>query len=701
MEIVGRPPEPDTDRLLKLPDAAYQKRPFRWGSLILADMALIGAEVYRNGGLDKEMDIAFGYIMMWLLVNIVTVRLIVNDHRLRGGVLACENIEWAACGAGGEGGDLSREVAGWLLHECYRNPPASMHEKISEIKRLIPVDIRLAREATELLLGLVEAGGSDKDRAEVYHLAGLVRFYADEVRDAVKWYNKELKLRQKLKDTKGASDALNNIGATYYQKGQLDKAMNYYKKALAHREKINDRRGIAGCYENIGVVMLRFGMVAGALDMHFQALKINQELGETERVGVSLQNIGMAYYSQGDYDYALEKYKESLDIAQKINDKVRAIQLMINIGSVLIRKNDFAGARKYYKRCYEESRTIGYQHGLIASLHNLADIELNKGNYQESIKHYMESIHIARGTGHILHIISAMTGMGRSYGLLGRYRKALEYYKQYISLRDDMINKETSRTITEIKTRYEVEKKEKEAEISRLRNTELKSALDALTAAKEQSDELLLNILPRDVAEELKDKGSVTARYYEHAAVLFIDVKDFTSLSEHLSPHELVSVIDVYFSLFDSIIGEYAIEKIKTIGDAYLCVAGLPVPDEQSAVTAVRAAIQIRDTVSRLNKMRRDNDLLCFEFRFGLHVGPVIAGVVGQRKFEYDIWGDTVNTAARMEQLSDAGHINITGETHQLLRDAFECSYRGKIEAKNKGLLDMYFVEREKADKNL
>jgi len=274
-------------------------------------------------------------------------------------------------------------------------------------------------------------------------------------------------------------------------------------------------------------------------------------------------------------------------------------------------------------------------------------------------------------------------------------KKAFSYFKQYIALRDNLVNTETTRTIHEIKYRYEVEKKEKEAEINRLKHIELKNALDALTEAKKQSDELLLNILPDDVAEELKTKGSVKARYFEQAAVIFIDVKDFTRLSEHLSPQELVSIIDVYFSLFDSVIGEYAIEKIKTIGDAYLCAAGLPVSDPNSAFVAVRASLHIRDMIARLNKMRRENGLLTFEFRFGLHVGPIIAGVVGRKKFEYDIWGDTVNTAARMEQNSEEGRINISGQTYELIKGSFECTPRGRIDAKNKGLMDMYFVERE------
>jgi adenylate cyclase len=544
-----------------------------------------------------------------------------------------------------------------------------------------------------------------------------------------------VRLRQKFSDLKGASDALNNLGAIYYQQGKLDKARRYYQEALKYREQINDERGMAGSYDNIGVLLYKSGMTKEALDMHFRALKIHQQIGAEDRICNSLQNIGLAYLSQGDFDYALANYHEALCLAQKNSDKPRSIQLMINIGSAFIKQKNITDARKYYLQSYDESRSIGYDYGLLHSLNNLADIDLEEGNYHDSINKYKKCIELARDTGHIVEVISATTGVGRAciptrdYKQSLRYltdamhmakkmgiketicdiymslsdcyekqdecKKSLVYYKKYIALREELINKETTKNIHEIKTRYEVDKKEKETEISRLKNIELKNALDALTLAKQQSDELLLNILPHDVAEELKAKGSVSARYIEQAAVLFIDVKDFTHLSENLLPQDLVSIIDIYFVLFDTIIADYPIEKIKTIGDAYLCVAGLPSSGIDSAYIGLAAALRIRDSICTLNRERAAQGLLCFEFRFGLHVGPVIAGVVGRKKFEYDIWGDTVNTAARMEQNSDAGRINISGDTYRHIKDRFECTYRGKVEAKNKGLLDMYFVERE------
>ncbi len=205
-----------------------------------------------------------------------------------------------------------------------------------------------------------------------------------------------------------------------------------------------------------------------------------------------------------------------------------------------------------------------------------------------------------------------------------------------------------------------------------------------LTSEKQKSDELLLNILPEGVAEELKNTGSAEAKQYNHVSVLFTDFVNFTGLSERMSPTELVQVIHHNFTAFDAIIEKYKLEKIKTIGDAYMAVCGLPneVPDHAQRV--VRAALDIQRYINESGSK--------FQIKIGVNTGPVVAGIVGVKKYAYDIWGDTVNTAARMEQTSEAGKINISGSTYELIKDEFNCEYRGKISAKNKGEVDMYFV---------
>lgn len=215
---------------------------------------------------------------------------------------------------------------------------------------------------------------------------------------------------------------------------------------------------------------------------------------------------------------------------------------------------------------------------------------------------------------------------------------------------------------------------------------------------QERNEELLLNILPRQIATELKETGGVRARDFENVTVLFTDFKDFTSITEKMSAQELVNEIHYGYSAFDEIISRHGLEKIKTIGDSYMCVAGIPVACDTHAIDAVVAAMEICAFVERENLIRQAKGESWFKVRIGLHSGPVVAGIVGLKKFAYDIWGDTVNIASRLESSGEEGKINLSGSTYALIKDRFACHYRGKIEARNKGEIDMYFVEGIKND---
>ena len=223
-------------------------------------------------------------------------------------------------------------------------------------------------------------------------------------------------------------------------------------------------------------------------------------------------------------------------------------------------------------------------------------------------------------------------------------------------------------------------------------NVALEDKNKIIEQEQERSEKLLLNILPPAIAQELKEKGKAIARRYEESTVLFTDFKNFTNIAERLSPEELVSQLDFYFKGFDAIIKKYNIEKIKTIGDAYMCAAGLS-GKKSDATAMVKAAYEMKEFMKTAQYEKEANSLPFFEARIGIHTGPVVAGVVGDDKFAYDIWGDTVNIAARMEQHCEPGEINISESTYWQVRYTFDCQYRGKIHAKNKGEIDMYYVK--------
>jgi class 3 adenylate cyclase/FixJ family two-component response regulator len=224
------------------------------------------------------------------------------------------------------------------------------------------------------------------------------------------------------------------------------------------------------------------------------------------------------------------------------------------------------------------------------------------------------------------------------------------------------------------------------------RTLQLAEKNEKLNEELQRSDLLLLNILPFETAQELKQFGVVKARFYSDVTVMFTDFKGFTTIAENLEPGLLVELIDDYFRGFDLIMEKYGIEKIKTIGDAYMAASGLPIYKDSHAVEMVKAAKEILEFMNEQRTKRIPLNLPVFDIRIGIHTGPVVAGIVGHKKFVYDIWGDAVNVAARMESSGEIGKINISQTTCDRIKDTFTSSYRGEIEVKNKGKIRMFFI---------
>lgn len=228
--------------------------------------------------------------------------------------------------------------------------------------------------------------------------------------------------------------------------------------------------------------------------------------------------------------------------------------------------------------------------------------------------------------------------------------------------------------------------------------TRIKEAEQKLQEEKDKTDKLLLNILPEETAEELKTKGKATPRFYRSASVLFADIQDFTKLAENLTPDELVHDLQSYFSRFDDAVSKYFVEKIKTMGDAFLCVGGIPMRNKSHPFDTVLVGLELQRIIKELGKEREETGRRALQLRIGIHSGPIVAGVVGKQKMTYDIWGDTVNIAKRVETACVAGMVNVSSSTYEIIKPFFECEYRGKILAKHKGHIDMYFVHRIKPE---
>ncbi|MFM2208149.1 MAG: hypothetical protein RL213_2124, partial [Bacteroidota bacterium] len=395
--------------------------------------------------------------------------------------------------------------------------------------------------------------------------------------------------------------------------------------------------------------------------------------------------------------------------------------VLSDLGALYTKRKEYDKAISCLKQGYEIARNLDAKNDMAITLHGLASTYRQKGDRQDALKYFKEAEAAADQTGAKYLLKDIYEGLSSVYAGMGDYARAFNYQEKLLAVKDTIYNIDQDKKLQGAEFNYQIEKKESQITLltkdQELKQQEIKrqklvrngfiggfaimvlfagvffTQRNRISKEKKRSEELLLNILPEETAEELKATGAAKAKGFDQVTVMFTDFKGFTHFSEKLTPQEIVSYINDCFSEFDRIILRYGIEKIKTIGDAYMCAGGLPTPNMTHAEDIVKAGLEMQEYMRRMNGERSASGLPLMELRVGVHTGPVVAGIVGIKKFAYDIWGDTVNTASRMESSGEPGKVNISGTTYELIKDKFIFAHRGKVQAKNKGEIDMYFVE--------
>ncbi|HRG33351.1 MAG TPA: adenylate/guanylate cyclase domain-containing protein [Saprospiraceae bacterium] len=539
-----------------------------------------------------------------------------------------------------------------------------------------------AKKYADDALAISQLIGFKKGIANAYNTIGIIYNKLGNFPEGIKNYFAALKIREEIGDKKGVSASYNNIGNIYFEQGNYPEALKHYSASLKTKEETGDKKGIAISFNNIGNILKKQGNYSEALKNYFASSKIKEDVGDKKGIATSYNNIGVTYLDQGNYEEAIKYHLAALKLFDEIGDKEAIATSFINIGSIKIKIQEAREGKAWLLKGLKLGKEI-------------AALPILRDSYE---------------------------GLALADSALGNFKDAYENHKKYILYRDSLNNEEAIKKLLQTKMQFEFDKKEAEtkahtdSELKRqklLRNVFLVGFIIVLLFAgvffrqrnktkkekqraeeeKKRSEDLLLNILPSEVAVEIKTSGTAKAKAFTMVTVMFTDFKDFTKVSEKISAELLVDEIHACFSAFDTILSKYNIEKIKTIGDAYLCASGLPVSNYTHALDMLNAAFEIRNYMLQRKKEKEAKGEISFELRIGIHTGPVVAGVVGVKKYAYDIWGDTVNIAARMEQSSEVGKINISGSTYELVKDKFKCEHRGKIQAKNKGEINMYFVE--------
>ncbi len=523
----------------------------------------------------------------------------------------------------------------------------------------------------------------------------------------------------------GISECHIVIGVNYDEQGNYPRALEHYHKALSIDEKIGNKEGVAMSLNNIGNIYNTEGNLSEALEYYERALAIDEELGVKQGIATELINVGRILNTQGDSIRGLAHFERASAIYDEIGDREGKAAVLNLTAGIYSARGDHLRTLANLEKALAIYEEIGSARGQANTLTEIGKYYLRRGEPRRAEDHCAKGLTLAEEIGVLAVQRSACSCLYRAAKKTGQTGKALGYFEKMIVLRDSIYNEENTRELTRMQMQYTFDKREAAAKAEQdkkdaVAQQELKRqktvrngfvggfAVVLLFAGvffvqrnrigkeKERSESLLLNILPEETAKELKEKGRADARLIDNVTVLFTDFKGFTAMSEKLSPEALVKDLHLCFSLFDGICEKYGIEKIKTIGDAYMAAGGLPVPNTTHPQDVVNAALEMAEVVEAGKAKKIAEGLPFFEIRVGVHTGPVVAGIVGVKKFQYDIWGDTVNTASRMESSGEVGKVNISQSTYELLQDdpAFRFESRGKILAKGKGEIDMYFAER-------
>jgi len=599
-----------------------------------------------------------------------------------------------------------------------------------------------AEQAYALAKRLGDNSGAARAKNQIARTYANQSSFAESERAAAE----ALALAREAGDKRLEARAYNSMGIVQAQQGNYDAALDFDFKALALAEEIGDKEGLASNLFNLGTVYYGMGNYASALEYMRKNLTLTEELGDERSPANTINNIASIYMQQGNYDSARVYLRRGLVIATELKDKDLMKAFLLNMGESNLRLGRFSEAEAALEEGLAAAYAIEAKDWVVYGLNLFSQLSTARGSYSEAVRYGTQAVTLADSLGARPDKRDALKTLSEAYAGKGEGFRALALYKDYIALRDSIVNDENTKKAAYREAKYAADKKDKEILLLKkdaenqalLRNSlaggfvlvvvivgiliasnrrgktinirlnEQKNLLEAqaveiqltnaqlqeknieVERAHEQSENLLLNILPAPIAHRLKSGERAIADKFDSVTVLFADIVGFTKLSARTTPEELVQGLNAIFERFDDLAKKYNLEKIKTIGDAYMVAGGLPERSHDHAERVVHFALDIRTIMQDEALRTRSGEQV--QLRIGIHTGEAVAGVIGTSKFAYDLWGDTVNTASRMESHSEAGKIHVSEEVHEALKERFTFEERGEIEVKGKGMMRTWFL---------
>lgn len=568
-----------------------------------------------------------------------------------------------------------------------------------------------------------------KAQAAGYSIQGVSWVNRGDFPKTLYYYTRASEIYEQIGDLGNFAGSLNNIGTVYDGQGDYPKALGYYIQSLKITEQIGDQIRTATALSNIGDIYMSQSNYPKALEHYVKSLEISEQMGELIEKANALKSIGIIYMNQRDYIKALDYYTKSLDIYELIDNQIGVARTLNNFGLIYYKQGDYLKALDFYTRSLEINKQIGEQSEVASSLTNIGVVYQNQGDYFKALSYCQKGYELSLRIGSLTIQKDGCSCLYETYKAMNNSGEALKHLELLTIIEDNLHAEETSKKLQQMEFQKvilqdsiakahqtyliqeaheeEIRQKENTRNISLvigaffvllavsfyIRWRYVRQSKASLQIEKDRSENLLLNILPEDIALELKETGKSIPKKHENVTILFTDFQDFTKLVDSIPSTTLVEELNDIFSHFDDIMDEFGIEKIETIGDAYMAASNLTRKNSDHTLRCVKAAFSMLEFLKRKN----ENSEISWNMRVGIHSGPVIAGIVGKKKFAYDLFGDSVNTASRMESNGQVGKVNISQTSYNLLKDNPDLSFenRGKIEAKGKGEMKMFFVSKK------
>lgn len=579
-----------------------------------------------------------------------------------------------------------------------------------------------------LIEDIIERSGSPTEKALLYNNMGKQYALLNEYKEALKYFRKS-ELQCTYVDCEYPEVLYANLGIALHNTGNTAEGVEYLKKSRKIIVNNKDKQAQASLDHLLAGVYLNNRELYNALSSNKTAMQLATDTKQNELLASTYRTAADVYQDLYEFESAFEYYQKYLQLMDSLRrDDITRLQRLNQ------KQNQLSAAEGQLKYVYSrekikeiELQQTRFQNEKLILQNSNLELEKKQEADRALLLQKQQEVDQAKLKAQLQETLRARS----EARLVAEQLRAAQQDREIEGLR----NQEEKRMADSIQSSQELALLQQQKENSDLKLMQQQSftkfiyglgllglvILGLLTAGwlfarrsnkrladqnqkiqlqnelieveRQKSDRLLLNILPEEVAEELKTRGYATPRLFESATILFTDFTNFTSLSTTMTPEQLIDELNECFFAFDEICENYGLEKIKTIGDAFMCAGGLPVPNFTHPIDAVLAAMKMFEW---LEKRNANNPKAIFrDMRIGIHIGPVIGGVVGKNKFAFDIWGDAVNLASRLEELGEPGRVNISQVTYEAVKHRFRCEYRGKKEVHNKGLVDMYFIVEE------